>query len=260
MPNSKTKLPRRSMTIDRNVIAEHGVIPNGMKFIQDTNPWSVLDTKSVLTEDAYGKQQRVLRVTGLFQEFDKLNANRRVYSENVLRAACSAIQPDIEQRGVIGELDHPETAKVHLDRISHVITKVWIEGKKVFGEAEILDNQPLGACLRGLFERKIRTGISSRGVGDMDIVESANSEPYYRVCEGYTIITWDAVHEPSVFGANLNVMEGLNKTKKALNESVKKGQVTKKQAEHHLLEEIHKIFGTTPLNKKERPAGRKVIG
>lgn len=101
-------------------------------------------------------------------------------------------------------------AKIHLDRVSHLMTKVWMDGRKVFGEAEILHNLPCGACLRGLFEHKVRVGISSRGVGDMEVVENAGKE-MYQVLPGYTFVTWDAVAEPSVSGAILNIQESLNK-------------------------------------------------
>ena len=101
-------------------------------------------------------------------------------------------------------------AKIHLDRVSHLMSKVWMDGRKVYGEAEILHNLPCGACLRGLFEHKVRVGISSRGVGDMEVVENAGKE-LYRVMPGYAFVTWDAVAEPSVNGAILQIQEGLNK-------------------------------------------------
>lgn len=131
-------------------------------------------------------------------------------------------------------------AKIHLDRISHVISKVWMDGKKVYGEAEILDSQPLGKCLRGLFESKIPVGISSRGVGDMEVRESSGQE-YYEVLEGYSFVTWDAVAEPSVHGATLSVMESLNKQLKPLKES--RNKFSPQSYEKMLLSEIDRFFG-----------------
>jgi hypothetical protein len=101
-------------------------------------------------------------------------------------------------------------AKIHLDRLSHLMTKVWLEGKKVYGEAEVLHKLPCGAMLRGLFEHKVRVGISSRGVGDMEVMEHKGRD-VYRVMPGYTFVTWDVVAEPSVHGAILNIQEGLNR-------------------------------------------------
>lgn len=97
-------------------------------------------------------------------------------------------------------------AKVHLDRVSHLITKVWMEGKDVWGEAEVLDKLHYGSELRGLIESGVRPGISSRGVGDMEVRESNGQELYY-VMPGYSLVTWDVVAEPSVKKAYLNIAE-----------------------------------------------------
>lgn len=171
-----------------------------------------------MVEGKGGREQSVFRITGLFQEADKRNANGRIYPRSVLESAVRTIQDDLPQRSVLGEFDHPPDAKVHLDRVSHLLTKIWMDGKKVFGEAEVLDSQPFGRCLRGLFEQGVVPGISSRGVGDMEVSES-NGEEEYIVSEGYQFVTWDVVSDPSVHGARLTVMEGLHRRVSPLVES-----------------------------------------
>jgi hypothetical protein len=230
------------MRVDaRRVIAETGQLPPGMQLIRDTFNFKVLDRKNVMVEDANGREQPVMRVTGLFQMGDNPNANGRSYStREVLAPAVQAIQPDVDRRAVLGEFDHPADAKIHLDRVSHVITKLWMDGKKVYGEAEILHKLPLGACLRGLFEHKVEVGISSRGVGDMEIVES-NGREIYRVLPGYAFVTWDAVAEPSVSGAILNIQESLQRRLKPVKES--KAKFSKAAYETLLVKEINSFFG-----------------
>lgn len=132
-------------------------------------------------------------------------------------------------------------AKIHLDRVSHLMTNVWMEGRKVFGEAEILHKLPCGACLRGLFEHKVRVGISSRGVGDMEVVSESNGQETYRVLPGYTFVTWDAVAEPSVNGAILNIQEDLKKRISPLKAMKKKFSPSVYQ--NMVVEEINKFFG-----------------
>lgn len=237
LPSRRTSGLNKSY-VNRGMIAESGILPAGYRLLQDTTQSKILKIDKVVAEDKNGKYN-IMKVTGLFQECDKENANGRVYPFSVMKEAVINIQEDIASRGVIGELDHPVDAKVHLDRISHLITKIWMEGKRVFGEAEILDNQPLGACLRGLFERKVRTSISSRGVGDMELCES-NGKEYYTVQPGYAFITWDAVCEPSVAGANLNVMESLNRTLKPIRES--RRMFSQETYEQLLVKEIKKYF------------------
>jgi hypothetical protein len=227
--------------VNRGLIAETGQIPTGLQLLQDTFPFEVIDTKNAITEDKDGKEQPVLRVTGLFQMGDRENANGRFYPTNdVLAPAVRQIQEDIGGRAVMGEFDHPADAKIHLDRVSHLITKIWMDGRKVFGEAEVLHNLPCGACLRGLFEHKVRVGISSRGVGDMEVAERDGHE-IHRVMPGYSFVTWDAVAEPSVNGAILNIQEGLNRRIRPLQKS--RPKFSQQAYERMLVKEINGFFG-----------------
>lgn len=186
-----------------------------------------------------------MRVTGLFQESDIQNANGRVYPRLVISDAVGTIQDDIGRRAVYGEYDHPPDAKIHLDRISHLVTKVWMDGNKVYGEAEVLDNQPLGRCLRGLFERKCQVGISSRGVGDMELREMSEGKQFYEVMPGYQFVTWDAVAEPSVGGATLAVLESLDRRLAPIRQAIAKGAkkpFSQDEYESLLIEEINRFF------------------
>lgn len=241
-----SRKPSQALSIDRKYIAETGVIPPGLKLIRDVFPFEVIDRKETVTEDVNGREQPVMRVTGLFQMGDKQNANQRFYPTNdVLAPAVRQIQEDVDGRAVMGEFDHPPDAKIHLDRVSHLITKVWMDGKKVYGEAEILHKLPCGAALRGLFEHKVRVGISSRGVGDMEVSEHQGNQ-VYRVMPGYSFVTWDAVAEPSVNGAILNIQESMNKRLKPLHES--RNKFSPQAYQNLLVKEIESFFG---LNKKK---------
>lgn len=130
-------------------------------------------------------------------------------------------------------------AKIHLDRVSHLMSNVWMENNKVYGEIEVLHRLPLGACLRGLFEHKVRVGISSRGVGDMEIAEHKGRE-VYRVLPGFQFVTWDVVAEPSVNGAILGIKEGLERRIKPLQKNRK--AFSPEVYQNRLVEEINKYF------------------
>ena len=232
--------------INRGLIAETGAIPADMQLIQDTFSFEVLDKKNAITEDVNGNGVPVLRVTGLFQKGDAQNANGRVYpTSDCLGPAVRSIQEDVANRSVMGEFDHPADAKIHLDRVSHLITKLWMEGRKVYGEAEILHSMPCGAALRGLFEHKVRVGISSRGVGDMEVVEQ-NGQEVYRVMPGYAFVTWDAVAEPSVNGAILNIQESMNRRLKPIQQQ--QAKLSPAVYQRKLVNEINEFFG---LNTKK---------
>jgi len=234
---------RRSQCFqNRRVIAETGVIPAGMKLIRDTFEFKILDRKNAIREDKNGNGMPVSKVVGMIQMGDQCNGNGRYYSTSeVLAPAVKQIQEDIKARAVLGEFDHPSDAKIHLDRVSHLMTNVWMEGRKVFGEAEILHKLPCGACLRGLFEHKVRVGISSRGVGDMEVVNEGEGQETYRVLPGYTFVTWDAVAEPSVSGAILNIQEGLRNKLKPIKAMKRRFEPSVYQ--NLVVEEINKFFG-----------------
>ena len=226
---------------NRGIIAETGRIPVGFKLIQDTFPFEVIETQDTIREGKNGQAEPIMRVTGLFQMGDRENANGRYYpTGDVLSPAVQQIQEDVGGRAVMGEFDHPADAKIHLDRVSHLITKIWMDGRKVFGEAEVLHSLPCGACLRGLFEHKVRVGISSRGVGDMEVAEQGGHE-IYRVMPGYSFVTWDAVAEPSVNGAILNIQEGLTRRVRPL--AKQKNKFPTETYERMLVQEINGFFG-----------------
>lgn len=236
-------LPSRlsAARFNRGIIAETGQIPAGCQLIQDTFSFEIIDAKNVVTEGRNGQEEPVMRVTGLFQMGDRENANGRFYStKDVLAPAVSQIQEDISNRAVMGEFDHPPDAKIHLDRVSHLITKVWMDGRRVLGEAEVLHSLPCGAMLRGLFNHKVRVGISSRGVGDMEVSEN-NGHQVYRVMPGYSFVTWDTVAEPSVNGAILNIQEGLNKRLRPLHRS--RQRFNESVYQKMLVKEINDFFG-----------------
>lgn len=186
---------------------------NNIKIMSDQNDFEVLDSRKVIVEDRGQKVKRT-RLTGIIQKCDQLNENRRRYSTAVLKEAVGAIQENLNSRRVLGELDHPSDAKIHIDRVSHLMTKVWMEDKKVLGEVEVLDKLPCGQILAGLIESNIPVCISSRGVGDMEPIVTENfGEEAYEVMPGYRFVTWDIVAEPSVSEAQLSVMESLQRKK-----------------------------------------------
>lgn len=226
-------------TIDRDVIARTGSVPSGYRLIQDTYPLQVRDIKQVVNE-ATGSKKPVLRITGVFQKADEQNQNGRIYPVGILREAVEALQEDLPKRGIMGEYDHPSDAKIHLDRVSHLITKVWMEGRLVYGEAEVIEGTDCGRNLAALLRSGVQVGISSRGVGDMEVVNENMDDEHYVVQEGYRFVTWDVVGEPSVHEATLSVMESKNRNNKQ--GIITRSKMRQNDPEHALLEEINRSF------------------
>jgi hypothetical protein len=203
----------RKLVLDREHIAQTGDIPEGYQLFQDSMPLRIIDKRKILTESVTGKKVPVLELTGIFQRADEKNANGRVYPHKVLKEAVDSMQSGVKERRVMGEFDHPPDAKIHMDRVSHLITKLWMENKTVYGKCEVINDErsPCGSLLACYIDRGINVGISSRGVGDMEVT-MFEGEDCYEVQPGFAFVTFDAVAEPSVKGTQL----------KRLNESLQR--------------------------------------
>ena len=160
-----------------------------------------------------------MKVRGLFQEAHKQNGNKRVYGKTLLEREIKKLQEPMNERRLVGELDHPSNEIVHLANASHVITGLQMEGNKVIGEAEIL-NTPSGRVLQELLKAGVKIGISSRAVGGLTY---NSDDDCYDVNENLRMITWDMVSEPSCQGAFpglLGESQTISETTKQVSENV----------------------------------------
>lgn len=212
--------------LDTHHISQNGIIPDGMSLLVENREFKIMRAHEV--SEKSGKKK--MRLTGIVQKADIFNENGRIYKLDVLREAVNAIQPIVRARRAMGEFDHPTDAKIHMDRVSHLMTKVWMEGKDVIGELEVLEEMPCGQMLAALVRAGVTVGISSRGVGDMKPIMNESTKEAYEVLPGYRFVTWDVVAEPSVKEAELSVMESIQKMS------------YRKQAEKELIEAIKNHF------------------
>jgi hypothetical protein len=168
---------------------------------------------------AEGKSSGPLKFKGVFSEAGRPNGNKRIYLKELLAREVKKLQPQIAERRLLGELDHPSDEIVHLGNVSHVITKLTMEGNYVIGEGEVL-NTPAGKVLAALLQAKCKLGISSRGTGSMELDESGSN---YIVGENYNMITFDMVSEPSSQDAfpGLSESKQLNEVREPIVEELK---------------------------------------
>jgi len=154
--------------------------------------------KVTLTES--NEQTGLMKVRGIMQKYDVVNSNGRVYPKSLFEKILkdSMVQERIKNRGMVGVLEHPDDGQTRLENISHVVTKVWDDGKgNILGECEVLETKP-GTHLKRLFEGNVMVGISSRGSGS---VVSKDGVSYVNE-DDYELETWDFVYNNSVPGAN----------------------------------------------------------
>lgn len=173
-------------------MADAQVMTEEMPVIQD-----VMDFQYELVEEKDDQNHtRAYRLKGLFQKSDIPNGNGRIYPRGVLEREVGRLQPMIAEKRVLGELDHPADAKVHLDKVSHLVTKLELQGDgTVYGEATVLET-PAGKVLKELLKSGVRLGISSRGYGSTKKHNGVDE-----VSEDYKMVTFDIVSDPSTPGA-----------------------------------------------------------
>lgn len=137
--------------------------------------------------DTEGKRKS-LYLKGVFIQGGVRNFNERVYPVREINKAVDRLT-ELMNKGesVLGECDHPEELTINLDRVSHSITQMWMDGNNGMGKLKIIPT-PMGQLIRTLIESDCKLGVSSRGVGNVD----DNGE-----VSGFEIITVDIVARPS---------------------------------------------------------------
>lgn len=170
------------MARDKNIITEE------MPIIQD-----VMNLKYELVEDKDEENTvKAYRLKGIFQQADVKNGNGRVYPRSVLEREVQRLQEGINEKRILGELDHPSDARIHLDKVSHLVTKLSIQPTgEVYGEATVLET-PSGRVLQELLKSGIKLGISSRGFGTVKKNNGVDE-----VAGDYRMVTFDIVSDPS---------------------------------------------------------------
>ena len=117
------------------------------------------------------------------------NANKRVYPVNEIQDAVSTLNEQINQgMSVLGEVDHPDDLKINLDRVSHMVTEMWMDGPNGYGKMKILPT-PMGNLVKTMLESGVKLGVSSRGSGNVKEASGDVSE--------FEIVTIDVVAQPS---------------------------------------------------------------
>ena len=144
------------------------------------------NVKSRIVESDDGNKSMFME--GIFVQGDVKNANERVYPVKEIAKAVEAVQGRIKDGfPVLGECDHPPELTVNVDRVSHIIENMWMDGPNGFGKLKIVPT-PMGNIIRTLIESGATLGVSSRGSGEVDHAGNVSN---------YEIITVDIVAQPS---------------------------------------------------------------
>ena len=141
----------------------------------------------VIETDANGGKDLFMK--GICIQGGVKNANQRVYPVNEIAEAVRKISDQVSGGySVLGEVDHPDDLKVNLDRVSHMMTQMWMDGPNGYGKMKILPT-PMGKLVETMLQSGVKLGVSSRGSGNVD--ESTGN------VTDFEIVTVDVVAQPS---------------------------------------------------------------
>jgi hypothetical protein len=145
--------------------------------------------KIVLESTEDGKD---LHLKGICIQGGVRNANQRVYPVSEISRAVNTLNDQISGGySVLGEVDHPEGLNINLDRVSHMMKEMWMDGPNGYGKMKILPT-PMGQLVKTMLESGVKLGVSSRGSGNVNEDNNVSD---------FEIITVDIVAQPSAPGA-----------------------------------------------------------
>jgi len=132
-----------------------------MKLIKELN-----ETVEFITEEKLGKGKEYY-IKGVFLQSNLKNRNGRVYPKEVLQKEVKRYNDQyILKNRAFGELGHPDSPTINLDRVSHMIKELYEDGDNFIGKAKIMDT-PYGKIVKNLLDEGASIGVSSRGMGTL---------------------------------------------------------------------------------------------
>mgnify|MGYP001228247387 CR=1 FL=1 len=151
------------------------------------------ESVQLIKEEDEKTKEKCYYIAGIFMQADKPNRNNRVYPVDIMKREVANYNRDyIKQNRGMGELGHPETPQVNLERVSHLIKELVIDGNDVRGRAKLMDT-PYGRIAKNLIDEGVKLGVSSRGLGSL----KEDSAGIKTVQDDFQLNAIDIVADPS---------------------------------------------------------------
>jgi hypothetical protein len=159
------------------------------RYLQEHLSFTQARAEVLLEEAQDGSGTKTMKLKGICIEGGVKNANERVYPVHEIAKAVDTVNEQIKTgHSVLGEVDHPDDLKINLDRVSHMIEKMWMDGPAGYGTLKILPT-PMGELVKTMLQSGVKLGVSSRGSGNVDDHNGHVSD--------FEIVTVDVVAQPS---------------------------------------------------------------
>jgi hypothetical protein len=197
-------------------------------FLRENLNFDQANLKTELMEDENGNKS--LYMQGIFIQGGVKNLNERNYPVDEISKAVENVNSTLARgESVFGECDHPQELTINLDRVSHMITKMWMDGPSGMGKLKIVPT-PHGQIIRTLIEAGGKLGVSSRGSGNVD---------HRGHVSDFEIVTVDIVARPSAPNAYPQpVYEAFNGRRGAVIEDLARAVAHDSKAQKYLTEEL----------------------
>jgi len=181
---------------------------------------------------------RSIYITGPMVVAEAMNGNKRIYPRPVIEGQVNKYQDIIKDRRSVGECEHPTSSSINMERISHLVTELKMDGNVAIGKAKVLEKMPLGNVLKNLIESGVKVGVSTRGTGSLKngIVQN-----------DYNMICIDTVFNPSGPGC---FMQSITEGKEWILEN---GVLTEQEIKA-VKEEMDEIVIVNPFSIQDRQA------
>ena len=163
------------------------------------------EVEFITEELVEGSGNKSYKIRGVFMQSDVKNRNGRIYPQQILAKEVAKYNKNfIKEKRAFGELGHPDGPTVNLERVSHLITDLYPDGKNFIGEAKIMST-PMGEIVKNLMDEGAKLGVSSRGMGSLESRGGTN----YVKDDFYLATAADIVADPSAPNAFVEgIMEG----------------------------------------------------
>lgn len=156
-------------------------------------------------QETYNGKKTGYFIEGIFMQGDVKNQNGRIYPTDTLHREMQRYQKEfIDRKRAYGELGHPDSPTVNLDRVSHMITEMRRDGSNFVGKAKVMSETPMGKIVTALINEGGELGVSTRGLGSL-----VDTNDGMQVQDDFYLSTVDIVADPSAPEAFVRgVMEG----------------------------------------------------
>jgi hypothetical protein len=154
-----------------------------------------------VVEEGSTKGKQNLFIKGPYMMAEDVNRNKRIYSLDEMKDEVTRYEEEMVKPGrAMGELNHPSTADVDLERACHIVTEMSRDGNVFYGKSKVLST-PTGLIVRSLINDGVRVGMSSRALGQL--IPENNQAGINRV-KDFKLVAIDCVADPSFPKAFVN--------------------------------------------------------